>query len=141
MNQLRRLGRTMILVLLAIMAGCASNEKANDLHATMRAYEGTLRWGDLRTAVGFVHPEERPDNRTMMFELKRFENLRVTGVTPMHQAPPTDEDTFIQVVEIRVANRHTAIERAIQDRQVWRYDAEDERWWLMSGLPDFSRQR
>lgn len=140
MTQLRRFVPIALWLLLAALAGCASNEKATDLQATVRSYEGTLRWGDLRTAVGFLHPDERPDNRTLSFELSRFENLRVTGVTPVHQEPPVDEDTFVQVVEIRIANRHTALERAIQDRQVWRYDADDERWWLMSGLPDFSRR-
>ena len=44
-----------------------------------------------------------------------------------------------QVVEIGVVNEHTQTERAVVDRQRWRWDKQAKRWWLMTGLPAIAR--
>lgn len=136
----RSVRRFAYALLLIMLAGCASNEKARDLQDTVRAYESAIRWGNFRGAINFIAPEDRPDSRQLNFELQRLENIRVTGVLPLHQAPQADPDTVVQIVEIRYANRHTAVERTVQDRQVWRYDPDEETWWLISGLPDITRR-
>jgi len=46
-----------------------------------------------------------------------------------------------QAVEIRLFNRNQAVERSLIDQQEWRYDAERERWFLHSGLPDVTRSQ
>jgi len=37
-----------------------------------------------------------------------------------------------------VVNRNTQSERSFTDKQTWRWDAVAKRWWLMTGLPDFT---
>ena len=58
------------------------------------------------------------------------ENREVKG------ASEPGEGLYEQVVELRVVNRNTQVERIITDRQKWRWDAVAKRWWLVSGLPD-----
>jgi hypothetical protein len=44
----------------------------------------------------------------------------------------------MQMVEIRLVNRHTLVERTVLAREHWRWDEDAKRWWLMNGLPDIS---
>ena len=64
----------------------------------------------------------------------------VTSYLPTSTQPGPDPDSIVQRVEIRYANKHTAVERTLVDRQVWKWYPEEERWWLMSGLPDITRR-
>jgi hypothetical protein len=43
-----------------------------------------------------------------------------------------------QVVEIRLVNVNTQVERTIVDHQRWTFDPANKVWWLVSGLPDFN---
>ena len=86
-----------------------------------------------------MHPDARPDPQRLSFELQRFEQVRVTGYAPVGRAPAADGETYLVVMELRLVNRHTLVERVLQDRQEWRYDEETDRWWLMSGLPEIGR--
>ena len=45
-----------------------------------------------------------------------------------------------QAVQIRLFNKHRAVERTIIDQQEWRYDAERERWLLHTGLLDVTQR-
>ncbi len=75
----------------------------------------------------------------MVFILKRFEQVKINGYQVLSQEPGTSEFEYIQLVEILVENRHTKQLRSVRDRQRWQYDPDDERWWLVSGIPDLSR--
>lgn len=126
-------------VLVLGLVGC-SNKQQRTFQNTLDTYGSLIRWGDFAGALNFVHPDERPETKRMNFELQRFEQIRVTSYIPLSTTGGPSPNTVIQIVEMRVANRHTAQERQLRDRQVWQFDEEDERWWLMSGLPDISRQ-
>jgi hypothetical protein len=43
---------------------------------------------------------------------------------------------FERTVRIRMYHLHSAYERVVDHREVWRYDESLERWLLHSGLPD-----
>ena len=129
----------MMLLGVAIIAGCASNDRLRQMEAAMRAYDSAVRWGEFRAALGYIDPEEHPDERELNFLLQRFEQVRVTGYRETARTPGPDENTVIRLLELRIANRHTAAERVVRDRQVWRYDPEAERWWQVSGLPEIGR--
>ena len=43
-----------------------------------------------------------------------------------------------QSVEIRLINRNTQAERIVMDTQIWRWNEKAKRWWLTTGLPDFT---
>ncbi len=132
---------TALLLALLALGGCATgNSQGQSLEDTLVLYERTVRWGDLRNAVQFLDPESRPDARQLQFELKRFDQVDITGYKVLGQAPGPAPETIQQVVEISVSNRHTARERTIRDVQTWRWDEENKRWWLASGLPNLGRR-
>jgi hypothetical protein len=66
--------------------------------------------------------------------------VRVTGYDDGAGPVPDGENEVRQVVQIGLVNINTQSERTVVDRQTWRYDPEKKRWWLMSGLPDITRE-
>ncbi len=141
-NPVNRTQPWIVLVVALIAAGCAGNDqnKARVLDDTLKLYGSHVRWGHFRTAAQFLDPEKRPEARQLEFTINRLEQVRITGYQLVAQPMAAEADHYIQVVELRLANRHTAVERTVRDRQVWRWEEESGRWWLTSGLPDISRR-
>ena len=133
--------RRLILATLACtLAACASDPtsgKAKALDDALRGYAATVRWGDIEQAESFVDPEYRAAHPLSSIERSRFQQVRISGY---NEQPPqrTGEDEVRQNVEIVLINENTQGVRSVMDRQVWRYDATAQRWWLSSGLPDIA---
>ncbi|MGN2246532.1 hypothetical protein ACFWZ3_07570 [Frateuria sp. GZRR35] len=130
-----------LLALVAMLcAGCATDQRNQALVTTLNAYASTLRWGDFRSAQQFVDPKVREANPVSSLDLARYEQVRVTGYDEGAGPVPDGENQVRQVVQIGLVNVNTQSERTVVDRQSWRYDPEKKRWWLMSGLPDITRE-
>ena len=68
---------------------------------------------------------------------ERFKLIQVTGYEVKSKQVAADGG-ITQTVEIRVVTRNTQLEHIITDHQTWRFDPVAKRYWLASGLPDFS---
>lgn len=131
----------MLLALVAMLcAGCATDQRNRSLITTLNAYASTLRWGDFQTALQFVDPKVREANPPTALDLARYAQVRVTGYDEGAGAVPAGENEVRQVVQIGLVNLNTQRERTVVDRQTWRYDPVKKRWWLLSGLPDITRE-
>lgn len=120
------------------VTACATSAGSRDkLTSALYTYQSTIRWGDLSGAMAFVDPELREKLQPTPLQQQRMQQLQVTGYYVQGSEQPS-EDELRQVVEIRVVNRHTQVERSVIDRQVWKWSRKDDAWWLTSGLPDFS---
>lgn len=137
---MRLLIAVVALLALALAGGCASDPthgKVKALDDALRGYAATIRWGDIAQAEAFVDPEYRKEHPLGSIERARFQQVRVSGYN--EQAPlRVSEDELRQNVEIVLINQNTQGVRSVLDRQVWRYDAKAQRWWLASGLPDIA---
>jgi uncharacterized protein YceK len=127
-----------LLVLLAtallVGSGCATIEKdkrANALEAAMTAYGNAIRWGYYDTAYGFVSADERKGIP------QHLDNIQVTGYEVVQPPFMKDEETAEQVARIEYVRKDVQRVRSLANRQLWRYEETTNRWWLMSGLPDF----
>ena len=137
----RRLLLLALLLAPLVLSGCATKKHSRDLlQIALYDYQGAIRWGNFPGAVDFLDPEVLAKKPLDPLALKRYEQIQVTGYTVQGGGAPS-EGTFQQAVEIRFVNRHTQAESAILDRQSWRYDEEQRRWWLVSGLPDITAAR
>lgn len=136
--------RVLLLALLLAplaLAGCATKKHSRDLlQIALYDYAGAIRWNNFAGAVDFLDPDVLTKKPLDPLALKRYEQIQVTGYTVQGGGAPS-EATFEQAVEIRFINRHTQAENAILDRQRWRYDEEQRRWWLVTGLPDITAAR
>jgi len=133
---------SLLILTAALLAACVTQERRKNelLQNSLDTYGAALRWGDFQRALSLVDPEELPEPAQLGFLLERLRNIRPTDYQVVSTLPGPDPDTVVQRATLRFANRHTAVERTIQDEQVWRWDAEAERWWLTPGLPDITRR-
>jgi hypothetical protein len=122
-----------------VSAGCATSAKSDQklLESTLRSYGSVMRWGDVAQAVPFIDPavlEERPIDAVT---LERFKQVQIAGYRE-RSMEMVNEFEAMQIVQIDLVNRHTQEVRSLVDRQFWRWDPVEKRWWLMSGLPDIT---
>lgn len=88
-------------------------------------------------AWSHVDPDFRREHPLSDLEKQRFKQIQVTGYEEKSQ--DILEDGSIEInVEIRLINRNTQSERIISDTQIWRWNPKTKRWWLTTGLPDFT---
>ncbi len=127
----------LVACILLLLAACASNPGVRQRDEALYLYASAMRWSDFEAAMGFIDPEVLAKNPPTSVELARLGQLQVTGYHVQRNAQ-TAEDRFEQVVEIRLVNRNTQVERSVMDRQQWRWDAKAKRWWLTSGLPNLA---
>lgn len=137
-----RLGLPRLLALLAFIAllgACATKGGDNiKLDAALFNYAGAIRFSDIERAYEFVDPKLRAEKPMSRLEWERFGQVQFTGYL-VKAKEPTGEGEVRQLVELRLINRHTQVERVFTARELWRWDADAKRWWLVSGLPDISQ--
>ncbi len=121
-----------IVVLLTLFLGACSSTRDEDklLDATLDQYAAAVRWGSIEDALGFLAPEAP---RPSAFEIERLKQLQIAGYReqPPVQLSPTEVE---QVAQIDFVNRHTQEGKSTIERFRWRFDAEAQRWWLVSGI-------
>ncbi len=120
------------------LIGCANGprSKADELTATLRNYEGAIRWGDLTDASAFLDPESAELHPVTKFNLDRFAQLKVVGYRTQTATIVDETGTARQQVTIELVNKHTQTPRTILDAQTWRFEPKSKRWLLSSGLPN-----
>lgn len=137
----RTTGFVLALATLALGA-CAGTEirsRQTLLDETLRSYAATVRWGDIEQAQAFIEPAQRAAHPPSAIDLARFRQVQVTGYDAQ-PAVAVSESEVRQTVRIDLVNVNTQGARSVVDRQVWTFDEAAKRWWLVSGLPDISRQ-
>ncbi len=123
-----------------LMGGCATDQRNDTLTTTLNAYASTMRWGDFPTAQQFIDPKVRDAHPVSSLEMARYQQYKVSGYDEGKGPTPNGKDEVTQVVQINLVNVNTQSERTVTDHQTWHYDATSKHWWLVTGLPDISRQ-
>jgi len=129
----------LIAFAIACLGGCAAvpGTEQHLLEDTLLAYAGVIRWGNFEEAASFVDPETLKAHPLTQLDIDRYHQVRVTTYNDQ-QAHIVAEHEVHQSVEIGIVNVNTQAARSFIDNQVWRYDAKEKRWWLVSGLPNIS---
>lgn len=128
-----------LCIALVMTSGCqrVKEERKHRLleHATS-GYRQAIRWGYYEAALHSIAPEQRSQQTT-----GAFENIRVTGYEVIQAPTILDEHQAEQLVRIEYVLRDRQRVESLTDRQTWRYDKAESRWWLDSGLPAFPETR
>lgn len=131
----------MVMAAVLALTACASRERASQLEETLRQYGALVRWSEWAAAADFYDPEQRRENPITRLEMDRLAQVKVSGYNEGGRQLMADGTRARQTAQISLYNVHTMAERVIVDHQVWRWDEEAERWWLVSGLPDITAGR
>lgn len=133
--------RRAALVLLTLLTGCVPNQVEKSRSEAFKQYETIIRWSQWDAAVDFLAPEYLAQHPVTPLDMERLRLFRVTQYNLRSARVFDDGMAAEQIVEIRLFNNNQAVERAILDQQVWRYDRQRQRWQLHSGLPDPTQAR
>lgn len=136
---MRRILSFLAVLSMLALAGCATQTRSDTLTTTLNAYGSTLRWGDFQSAAQFLDPKYRAEHPLSKLDLDRYKQVRVSEYDDGAGPVPAGEFDVQQTVHISLINRHTQSERTIVDHQTWHYDEKTKHWWLISGLPDITR--
>jgi hypothetical protein len=123
-------------VAMPVQAG-SKRAKAKQIELTLFKYASAIRWNEFEMALNYVDPDYKEKSPLSDLEKERLKQIQVTGYEPKTQDTLPD-GTIEQTVEIRLINRNTQTDRSVLDVQIWRWDEKAKRWWLTTGLPDFT---
>ncbi len=133
LKKLKLIFQLFLIVTTVSIISCASVEPIQALGHTWRAYERTIRWGDVSGAVHFL----KEDAVTSAKFPKNIKSLKVTGYDVIQKSVNEEEMIAHQVVKIRFYNVNDFVEKSFIDRQEWQYDEKNNRWYLSSKLLKF----
>lgn len=122
-------------VLLALLlSSCASEQKLQGLDDTLKIYQSSFRWSKFDDLERFQRDVPRPDSE----QYQRMKSIRITSYQEKHRIVTDDYMQAEQLVQIGFYDENTGIEKQILDKQVWKYDAEKDIWYLSTPLPAFN---
>ena len=131
--------RRLVLIGLAILlSACAEVSTRNtQLDLTLIQYEKALRWSGVEQTNQY---RKEPIHFTSR-QLAMFKKIKVTGYDVINTSYAYDQVKqlrVVQLVEIRYVNEDTQVERKFNEQQIWEWDKETDRWWLISPFPKIS---
>lgn len=118
---------------LALATAC-NTTRSDGLESALYQYSAAVRWQGIAAGVEFVDPALRAEQAMSPLDLRRLDQYRVTGYQVLSSVDDA-EGHRVQQVQIALVNNNTLSERVIGHREVWRYDEQVKRWWLIGGLP------
>lgn len=128
---------TIVLILIFLsVSGCATyreQKKFDALDRTTDSYETAVRWGYFEMTRNFRKNPEGQDEAS----LARMRKIKITSYEVLDRKISDDKSEARQVVEIKYFNIEYLIEKTIIDKQLWKYDEEEQRWYLSSIFPVF----
>jgi hypothetical protein len=127
----------MFLVFLTL--GCAGlqteREKMALFDKTSRAYDLAIRWAQYEDAFAFKK-SSGPDD-----ELPDIEDYRQVRVTALKvKQTIIDKESLskvLRIVDIQYYRMNNVIVKNLQNQQKWEYNEGEDRWYLVSELPNF----
>lgn len=125
-----------LLMSALLLAACGASQLQRDRESTMTRWENLVRWNQFDALVDLIHPDWLEQNPISNIDLERLRQFRVSEYRARQILSDPDGKGLERTAQLRMYHIHSAQERVILHREVWRWDKERERWLLHSGLPD-----
>lgn len=129
MNKYYLVFMTMLFCTMMLLS-CAEQKRQASLEDTLSMYERAIRWSAFDKASKYL---KESDN----VNISRLDGVQVTSYIPMGRDVSDDGLRIEENVKIGYILQKDHVERSLVDHQVWKYDEPENRWYLMSSLPDF----
>jgi len=128
--------RLALIGLVVLLSACAEMSTRNtQLDLTLIQYEKTLRWSGIEQ----INQYRKEPIQFTSRQLAKFKKIKVTGYDVIQTSYRDDklkQLQVIQLVELRYVNEDTQIERKFNEQQIWEWDKDAKRWWLVSPFPE-----
>jgi hypothetical protein len=114
-----------------VLLSCAEQKREASLDDTLSMYEQAIRWSAFDKAANYLKKPEQAD-------IPKLDSIKVTSYQPMGRDVADNGQRIEEKVRIHFLFQHNQKQRSLIDHQVWEYDATENRWYLMTSLPNFT---
>ena len=132
--------KTWLIVLLALVAGCAGVQKEKQLNAfdeALRNYGALLRWGHYEEAGRYLSPRGR---EATPLDVARYRSIRVSAYEVTEKTMDLAKGEARVVASIDYYHEESGVVHTLKHPQKWWYDEATKSWRLDTDLPDFLTQ-
>jgi hypothetical protein len=120
-----------IVSTLVQLAACSHDLGLMKQDEMLTGYEAAVRFGMWEKAAQYQQPGRYSEQ-----DIVRLRGYHVTSYEVRDQDRPGPGNVLLQTVEIRYLRPDELSEHSVLDRQMWRFDADRDRWLLETGLPN-----
>jgi hypothetical protein len=124
----------LLFLLLPLLVGCQSvqlKDKQSQLEETLRAYSGTVRWGNLADTYNFL-TAELAQSQTPPAGL---DEIKVTQYEEMGSPVMKGETQASATARIRYVHQSRQVVRTITDQQLWQF-VPGQGWRRSNPIPE-----
>ena len=121
-----------------LVVGCESIEKktrATRLNQSLKAYAGSIRWGNFETAAAFAVPRES----TNSVNPAALDGIKVTGYVVRVDSVSEDAKEANVHLSFSYYDENRGTVGAIDQDATWYLHSERENWLMDDSLPLFNR--
>lgn len=127
-----------VLLILAVcmLLGCASystNKRMERFRDTTRAYDHELMRANYMVAESYLEGADEDDYQPY----KPNENVKIVNMKTARMVVSDEGMKVSRYVNIQYFYKDRNILKSLPQKQKWRYDEDEKRWVLTSGLPVF----
>lgn len=131
--------KSLLITFILTLVACSPPKKEN-FDNSMTTIEQLTRWNEFAGIVNMIDPEYLEDNPVSDLDIERLKQYRTSSYTVTQKQMAADEKSYRQTVILKMYSVHNPVERQIRWQQEWRFNEENSRWSMFSGLPDLSQQ-
>jgi hypothetical protein len=132
-NMLKKL--LIMWMMTILLTGCqtlSERRQSEALREVLGSYQAMIRWGSVEQAKAF-----QDSKQTQGVTASIPKDLRVTQYEVVQGPAMVGPDRAVQTAIIQYVFEESQVVRELMDRQTWEYDADSERWFLVSPMPVF----
>ena len=127
--------RLLIALCGLLLGGCAGleeNRSNSDFGLQTLSYENAIRWGEYKLAASYI----KPGTLAAPIDFGRYEGIHVTDYQVRNTLREGDARITLEL-RISYLRKGEVAVRQVEQVQVWEFDEESKRWWIIGGLPEF----
>lgn len=128
-----RIGKAFRLLACGLaLTACSHDYLLMRTEEQLHNYEAAIRWSLFKRAAEYLADPSKHNP-----DWKKLDRIKVTGYQAKFRDLLPSGNVLTQTVEIRYLTANGVVEDKLIDEQRWRYDEEQRRWVLETGLPKF----
>jgi hypothetical protein len=123
------------LLLLSACNPIRESGRDRSLQATLKAFESTVRWGELASIQTFLKDDLQPKEG----KAPKYDNVRITAYRVVQPGVMLDDGSVaISKAQISYVLKDRQVERNLIDEQHWEFQEEAGEWRRSNPLPKFN---
>lgn len=125
----------LLLLISTFLCACATMEtrqRETTFDMATAVYGKAVRWSDFEAAEQLRRMDDKQTARPLPAN-----DIRVTSYKTVRASPNADGNEIALTVHITYYHDGVMTLKDVTDQQVWKYDADEQNWYITTALPEF----